>query len=199
MRNTVVRRSVVPKLLSLSLFALTLALAACGKDAPPSEPAAAPAPAAPAAAAPTAPAPAAPAAPGSAPAPAPAAAAAPPPPAAVTPVPKGPPVKVTPELAAEGKKIFLSAGCSACHGGTGGGGMCPPLTNDIWVYGHDDDTLRALINEGTAGMAAHGKVRVGHEKVVGQMPPFAPVLKDGDTEKLLAFIHSINKTAGGAP
>jgi len=108
-------------------------------------------------------------------------------------------VKVTPELAAEGKKIFLSAGCSACHGGTGGGGMCPPLTNDIWVYGHDDDTLRALINEGTAGMAAHGKVRVGHEKVVGQMPPFAPVLKDGDTEKLLAFIHSINKTAGGAP
>jgi hypothetical protein len=31
------------------------------------------------------------------------------------------------------------------------------------------------------------------------MPPFAPVLKEGDTEKLLAFIHSINKTAGAAP
>ncbi|WP_369936318.1 c-type cytochrome [Xanthomonas tesorieronis] len=196
MRNAVVRRSVVPKLLQLSLFALTLALAACGKDAPPSEPAAAPAPAAPAAAAPAAPA-TPPAASGAAPAPG--AAAATPPPAAVTPIPKGPPVKDTPELAAEGKKIFLSAGCSACHGGTGGGGMCPPLTNDIWVYGHDDDTLRALINEGTAGMATHGKVRVGHEKVVGQMPPFAPVLKEGDTEKLLAFIHSINKTAGGAP
>jgi mono/diheme cytochrome c family protein len=192
MRNAVVRRSVVPKLLHLSLFALTLALAACGKDAPPSAPAAA-APAAPSAA------PAAAPAPSAAPAAAPAAAAATPPPAAVTPIPQGPPVKVTPELAAEGKKIFLSAGCSACHGGTGGGGMCPPLTNDIWVYGHDDDTLRALISEGTAGMTAHGKVRVGHEKVVGQMPPFAPVLKDGDTEKLLAFIHSINKTAGAAP
>ncbi|QNH13991.1 c-type cytochrome [Xanthomonas sp. SI] len=186
MRNAVVRRSVVPKLLHLSLFALTLALAACGKDAPPSAPAAAPS-AAPAAAP----------APSAAPVAAPAAAT--PPPAAVTPIPKGPPVKVTPELAAEGKKIFLSAGCSACHGGTGGGGMCPPLTNDIWVYGHDDDTLRTLISEGTAGMTAHGKVRVGHEKVVGQMPPFAPVLKDGDTEKLLAFIHSINKTAGAAP
>jgi mono/diheme cytochrome c family protein len=195
MRNAVVRRSVVPKLLHLSLFALTLALAACGKEAPPSAPAAA-TPAAPSAT----PAPAA--APSTAPAAptaAPAAAAATPPPAAVTPIPKGPPVKVTPELAAEGKKIFLSAGCSACHGGTGGGGMCPPLTNDIWVYGHDDDTLRTLISEGTAGMTAHGKVRVGHEKVVGQMPPFAPVLKDGDTEKLLAFIHSINKTAGAAP
>jgi mono/diheme cytochrome c family protein len=177
-----VRRCIVPKLPHLSLLALTLALAACGKDAPPATPAAAPAPAA-----------AAPAAPAAAPA----AAAAPP--AAVTPIPKGPPVKVTPELAAEGKKIFLSAGCSACHGGTGGGGMCPPLTNPIWVYGHDDDTLRTLISEGTAGMTAHGKVRVGHEKVVGQMPPFAPVLQDGDTEKLLAFIHSINKTAGGSP
>lgn len=198
MRNAVVRRSVVPKLLHLSLFALTLALAACGKDAPSSTPAPAPAPAPATPAAPSA-APAAAAAPSAAPAVAPAAAAATPPPAAVTPIPKGPPVKVTPELAAEGKKIFLSAGCSACHGGTGGGGMCPPLTNDIWVYGHDDDTLRALISEGTAGMTAHGKVRVGHEKVVGQMPPFAPVLKEGDTEKLLAFIHSINKTAGGAP
>ncbi|SBV43801.1 c-type cytochrome [Xanthomonas graminis] len=208
MRNAVVRHSVVPKLLHLSVFVLTLALAACGKDAPPSAPAAAP-PAAPAAAAPApapsaapaaAPAAAAPApAPSAAPAAAPVAAAPTPPPAAVTPIPKGPPVKVTPELAAEGKKIFLSAGCSACHGGTGGGGMCPPLTNDIWVYGHDDDTLRTLISEGTAGMTAHGKVRVGHEKVVGQMPPFAPVLKEGDTEKLLAFIHSINKTAGAAP
>ncbi|WP_309914712.1 c-type cytochrome [Xanthomonas sp. 1678] len=194
MRNAVVRRSVVPKLLSLSLslFALSLVLAACGKDAPPSAPAAA-APAAASAA------PAAAPASNTAPAAAPAAAAATPPPAAVTPIPKGPPVKVTPELAAEGKKIFMSAGCSACHGGTGGGGMCPPLTNDVWVYGHDDDTLRALIDEGTAGMTAHGKVRVGHEKVVGQMPPFAPVLKEGDTEKLLAFIHSINKTAGAAP
>jgi mono/diheme cytochrome c family protein len=193
MRNVVVRSGVVPNLLHLFLLALTLTLAACGKDAPPSAPAAAPAPAEPAAAAPTAP------APNAAPAAAPAADAATPPAAAVTPIPKGPPVKVTPELAAEGKKIFLSAGCSACHGGTGGGGMCPPLTNDIWVYGHDDDTLRALINEGTAGMAAHGKTRIGHEKVVGQMPPFAPVLKEGDTEKLLAFIHSINKTAGAAP
>ncbi|MBN6150945.1 c-type cytochrome [Xanthomonas sp. AmX2] len=185
MRTAVVVLSpVVQKHLRLCLLALTCVLAACGKEAP----APAAAPAAPAAAA--APPPAA-----ATPAPA----AAPPPAAAVTPIPKGPPVKDSPELAAEGKKIFLSAGCSACHGGTGGGGMCPPLTNDVWVYGGDDDTLRVLIDEGTAGMTAHGKVRVGHENVVGQMPPFAPVLKEGDTEKLLAFIHSIKKTAGKAP
>ncbi len=193
MRPASVRRRAVSVLLPMSLFAAFLLLAACGKQETPPAPAAAPAPAAPAAA--PAPAPAAPAAPAAA-APASAPASAPAPAAAVTPIPKGPPVKVTPELVAEGKAIFNSAGCTACHGGTGGGGMCPPLTNDIWVYGSDDDTLRTLITEGTAGMAAHGKTRIGHEKVVGQMPPFGPVLKPGDTEKLLAFIHSINKTAG---
>ncbi|WP_254460377.1 c-type cytochrome [Xanthomonas sacchari] len=194
MRPAPVHRRAVSALLPVFLFASFLLLAACGKQETPPAPAATPAPAAAPAPAPaSAPTSAAPAAPASAPA---AAAAAPAPAAAVTPIPKGPPVKVTPELVAEGKAIFNSAGCTACHGGTGGGGMCPPLTNDIWVYGNDDDTLRALITEGTAGMAAHGKTRIGHEKVVGQMPPFGPVLKPGDTEKLLAFIHSINKTAG---
>jgi mono/diheme cytochrome c family protein len=113
--------------------------------------------------------------------------------AAPRPLPKGEPVRVTPELAAEGKKLYFSAGCNACHGGTGGGGMCPPLINDTWVYGEDDDVLRALISEGTQGMTSYGLTRVGHENVVGQMPPFASVLKEGDVDKLIAFIHSIRK------
>src|ERR1700739_3436401 len=28
-----------------------------------------------------------------------------------------------------GGQLFLKYACSGCHGGTGGGGMCPPLTN----------------------------------------------------------------------
>ncbi len=188
---------------ALCALLLSTLLTACGKETPPAPaPDAAPSPAASApaadAAAPPPPATASAAMPNPAAGPAPDPATPPAPPAAVTPIPKGPEVKVTPELIAEGKKIYFSAGCNACHGGTGGGGMCPPLTNDIWVYGSDDDTLRTLISEGTAAMITHGKTRVGHERVVGQMPPFAPVLKPGDTEKLLAFIHSINKTAGKA-
>lgn len=188
---------------ALCALLLSTLLTACGKETPPAPaPDAAPSPAASApaadAAAPPPPATASAAMPNPAAGPAPDPATPPAPPAAVTPIPKGPEVKVTPELIAEGKKIYFSAGCNACHGGTGGGGMCPPLTNDIWVYGSDDDTLRTLISEGTAAMITHGKTRIGHERVVGQMPPFAPVLKPGDTEKLLAFIHSINKTAGKA-
>ncbi|WP_434987526.1 c-type cytochrome [Xanthomonas melonis] len=203
MRKTIVGcldRSVRAALCSVLLSAM---LAACGKEEAPPGPArdaaAPPAASTPAAATAAPPPAAAPAAmPNLAAGPAPDPATPPTPPATVVPIPKGPEVKVTPELVAEGKKIYFSAGCNACHGGTGGGGMCPPLTNDIWVYGSDDDTLRALISEGTAAMITHGKTRIGHEKVVGQMPPFAPVLKPGDTEKLLAFIHYINKTAGKA-
>jgi mono/diheme cytochrome c family protein len=49
----------------------------------------------------------------------------------------------------EGRKIYLGASCNGCHGGGGGGGMCPPLTNETWVYGGDDDTLFRLITLGT--------------------------------------------------
>ncbi len=117
-----------------------------------------------------------------------------------TPIPKGEPVKVTPESIAAGKALYVAIGCNACHGGTGGGGMCPPLTNSTWIYGHDDDTLRTLINEGTQGMTKHGLARIGKENVVGQMPPFGAVLKPGDVDHLVSFIHSINKAtfaAGG--
>ena len=52
----------------------------------------------------------------------------------------------------EGHKKYLSFGCNGCHGGGGGGGMCPPLTNETWVYGPDDDTLFRLISLGSDGL-----------------------------------------------
>jgi mono/diheme cytochrome c family protein len=176
-------------LLLTSLVAL--ALSACGEKAPPATttPAAsAPAPTATQAAGSPAPAPVAAAANGAAPA-APA--------AAPTAVPHIDPIEVSPALAAEGKKLYFTAGCNACHGGTGGGGMCPPLINKIWVYGSDDSTLHALIKEGSQAMqTTHGLKRVGKENVVGIMPSFAPILSDEEINKIMAFIHSINPDAG---
>ena len=60
----------------------------------------------------------------------------------------------------EGHKKYLSFSCNGCHGGGGGGGMCPPLTNDTWVYSPDDDTLFRLIALGSDGLKQAGYSRV---------------------------------------
>ena len=52
-------------------------------------------------------------------------------------------------VAEEGHRKYMAAGCNGCHGGGGGGGMAAPLTNPVWIYGDDDDTLFRLITLGT--------------------------------------------------
>ena len=96
-------------------------------------------------------------------------------------------------LAEEGHKKYMSAGCNGCHGGGGGGGMCPPLTNDTWVYGPDDDTLFRLIALGSDELKKHGYQRVKQEVVVGPMPPFGGIFKTSDDLwKVITFMRSVN-------
>jgi cytochrome c len=106
-------------------------------------------------------------------------------------------------VAEEGHKKFMAAGCNGCHGGTGGGGMGPPLSNPIWVYGNDGDTLFRLIALGSDGLQAQGYVRKGSENVVGPMPPHGNIVKSNDDMwKIIAWIWSINppdKAASAAP
>lgn len=92
-----------------------------------------------------------------------------------------------------GRKRFLSASCNGCHGGTGGGGMCPPLSNEVWVYGSDDDTLFRLIALGSIELSAQtGLSRKGRENVVGPMPPHGTIVKtEADMWKIINFIRSI--------
>jgi mono/diheme cytochrome c family protein len=102
-------------------------------------------------------------------------------------------------VAEEGHKIYLSHDCGSCHGGDGGGGMAPPLTNQVWIYGDADDTLFRLITLGTGSLSPgdafqkQGFVRKGSENVVGPMPPFGEIFKT-DTEiwKIIAWIRSAN-------
>jgi mono/diheme cytochrome c family protein len=97
-----------------------------------------------------------------------------------------------PEKIAEGKKAFFGYSCNGCHGGTGGGGICPPLSNDVWVYGSDDDTLFRLVTLGSDGLQAAGYFRKGMENVVAPMPPFGELIKsDDELWKILAFVRSI--------
>jgi mono/diheme cytochrome c family protein len=95
------------------------------------------------------------------------------------------------DIVAQGQKLFMHAGCNGCHGGNGGGGMCPPLTNDTWVYGGDDDTLFRLVTLGSDELQKQGYTRKGHENVVGPMPPHGTIVKtDDDLWKIITFIRS---------
>ena len=95
------------------------------------------------------------------------------------------------DIVAQGSSIFLSYSCNGCHGGGGGGGICPPLTNDVWVYGGDDDTLFRLVTLGSDGLQKVGYTRKEQESVVGPMPPFGALIKNSDELwKILTFVRS---------
>jgi mono/diheme cytochrome c family protein len=101
-------------------------------------------------------------------------------------------------IAEEGHRKYMAAGCNGCHGGGGGGGMAPPLTNPVWIYGDDDDTLFRLIALGTGKLSpddAFGKLgykRKRSEGVVGPMPHFGEIVKsEADLWKIIAWIRSV--------
>ena len=95
------------------------------------------------------------------------------------------------DIVAQGEQLFHSYSCSGCHGGGGGGGMGPPLTNDIWIYGGDDDVLFRLVTLGSDELQKQGYGRKGREHVVGPMMPFGAIIKNSDDLwKMLAFMRS---------
>jgi mono/diheme cytochrome c family protein len=95
------------------------------------------------------------------------------------------------DIVAQGSKLFLSYSCNGCHGGGGGGGICPPLSNDVWVYGGDDDTLFRLVTLGSDALQKAGYTRIGSESVVGPMPPFGTLITNADDLwKILTFVRS---------
>ncbi len=62
--------------------------------------------------------------------------------------------------AAAGKKIFAE-NCTSCHGEDGKGNQevgAPNLTDKIWLYGSDEDTLVETITNGRAGVMPAGWV-----------------------------------------
>ncbi|WP_242529256.1 c-type cytochrome [Methylacidimicrobium sp. B4] len=96
-----------------------------------------------------------------------------------------------PQMIAEGRKLWFSRSCNGCHGGMGGGGMCPPVINDTWVYGSDDKTLFELIKNGSVELQKKGYTRIGRENVVAPMPPFGSVMSDDEIWKVIAYVRSI--------
>jgi len=100
-------------------------------------------------------------------------------------------------VAEEGRELYRALDCSGCHGGGGGGGMAVPLTNPVWIYGNDDDTLFRVITLGTGSLSPgdafqnQGYKRKGSEAVVGPMPHYGDIIKrDDEVWKIIAWIRS---------
>jgi mono/diheme cytochrome c family protein len=90
-----------------------------------------------------------------------------------------------------GHKLYEGAGCEGCHGGTGGGGICPPLADGVWIYGGDDDTLFRLVTYGSQTLQSKGYSRKAEENVVAPMPAMGEVVgTDDDLWRILTFIRA---------
>jgi mono/diheme cytochrome c family protein len=94
------------------------------------------------------------------------------------------------DLVEAGKRKYMGVSCNGCHGGNGGGGMCPPLSNETWVYGADDDTLFRLVALGSDELQKQGYTRKGRENVVGPMPAHGALVKtEDDLWRIIYFIR----------
>lgn len=98
------------------------------------------------------------------------------------------------KYAEEGHKQFLRPGCNECHGGTGGGGICPPLTSGVWFWGASDDTLFRLVTLGSQQLQKDGYPRLGQGGIGAiPMPPMGPAIQTSDDLwKIIAWVRSIN-------
>ena len=95
------------------------------------------------------------------------------------------------QMAAAGHQLFFQYGCNGCHGGTGGGGMCPPLINGVWIYGGDDDTLFRLVSLGSQKLQAAGYTVQALENVAAPMPSMGPLIhSDEDLWKIITWVRS---------
>ncbi|HXG78081.1 MAG TPA: hypothetical protein VNJ31_01910 [Methyloceanibacter sp.] len=97
-------------------------------------------------------------------------------------------------------KQFRLPGCNECHGGTGGGGFCPALSQGVWFWGNTDDVLFRLIALGSADLEKQGFERIQWGTVHAPMPMMGHVIKTSDhLWKIVAFIRSINPAGSNPP
>jgi mono/diheme cytochrome c family protein len=97
-------------------------------------------------------------------------------------------------------KQFRLPGCNECHGGTGGGGFCPALSQGVWFWGNTDDVLFRLISLGSADLEKQGFTRIQWGTVHAGMPMMGHTIKTADhLWKIIAFIRSINPPNSNPP
>jgi mono/diheme cytochrome c family protein len=97
-------------------------------------------------------------------------------------------------------KQFRLPGCNECHGGTGGGGFCPALSQGVWFWGNTDDVLFRLITLGSAELEKQGFNRYQYGTVHAGMPAMGMTIPTSDQLwQIIAFIRSINPPGTNPP
>lgn len=75
----------------------------------------------------------------------------------------------------EGQRLYSWYNCAGCHSPGGGGGMGPPHTDDLWVYGSAPENIYQSIVQG---------------RPLG-MPAYSGRLSSSDVWKLVAYVRSL--------
>jgi cytochrome c oxidase cbb3-type subunit III len=86
-----------------------------------------------------------------------------------------------PGAAAQGRQLYQAFNCAGCHGGSGGGGIGPPLADDKWIYGGSTANIYATIVQGRPN----------------GMPAFGPSLQGEAVWKLAAYVRSLGPGGEG--
>jgi mono/diheme cytochrome c family protein len=80
--------------------------------------------------------------------------------------------------AAEGRKLYDSQGCVACHGNNARGAVGPDLTDDEWLRAPSDEMIFNVIKNGRAGTL---------------MSPFKDALKDEQIWQVVTYLRDENR------
>ncbi len=87
------------------------------------------------------------------------------------------PYEDDPGALTQGRQLYQSFNCAGCHGGSGGGGIGPPLADDEWIYGGSAANIYATIVQGRPN----------------GMPAFGPSLRGEAVWKLAAYVRSLSE------
>jgi mono/diheme cytochrome c family protein len=101
------------------------------------------------------------------------------------------PPGVTQEMVTQGKQLFTTGPCMACHGATAAGSALAPALNDAqWLNIKGEfDEIAALITTGVPKP----------KQFAGMMPPKGGgTFDDNQIKQLAAYVYSISRPAGGA-
>jgi mono/diheme cytochrome c family protein len=88
------------------------------------------------------------------------------------------PFGLDPAAAAEGKNLYDTQGCMACHGNNARGAVGPDLTDDEWLRAPSDEMIFNVIRNGRSGTL---------------MSPFKDAMSDEQIWKLVSYLRDENR------